>query len=135
LYFRKKHIFFSSPLPPDLLLGPSSLLPNGYSAHKSPPLIQNLGQFNPVHPAHIPFIENAFLIVSSHLRPGLPSELFSSGLPAKFYFYMRDTCPAHLILLEVKCRNIKQIKTKITDINDLFVRYFIVVSTAEVIYC
>ena len=44
------------------------------------------------------------LILSSHLRLGLPSRLFPSGFLTKFlyaprFFPIRASCPAHLILL------------------------------------
>ena len=44
----------------------------------------------------------SILKLSSHLRLGLPSGLFPSGLLA----HIRDTCPAHLILLDFITRTI-----------------------------
>jgi hypothetical protein len=48
----------------------------------------------------------SILILSSHLRLGLPRGLSSSGLPTKFLYafllsLMRATCPAHLIFLDL----------------------------------
>ena len=47
----------------------------------------------------------SILILSTHLRLGLPSGLFPSGFPSKTLYTplsspIRATCPAHLILLD-----------------------------------
>jgi hypothetical protein len=61
-----------------------------------------LSQINPYHPIS----QRSILILSTHLRLGLPSGLFLSGFPTNtlcvFRFVpIRTTCPAHLILLDL----------------------------------
>ena len=74
-----------------------------YRIHKCPPPVHILSQ---LHPVHTPTSQlKSILILSSHLRLGLPSGLFPSGFPTKTMHTLllppiRATCPAHLILLD-----------------------------------
>ena len=54
-----------------------------YRTHKRPPTVSILGQPNPVHIATHPTSCRSILILSTHLRLGLPSDLFPSGFHIK----------------------------------------------------
>ena len=68
-----------------------------YRIHKCPSPVPILSQLDPVHPPH-PTSWRFNLILSSHLRLGLPSGLFPSGIPSYTLYTpllspMRATCP------------------------------------------
>jgi hypothetical protein len=75
-----------------------------YRVHKSTLLVPILSHINPIHtiPSYLAMIH---LILSTHLRLGLPSGLFPSGFPTNmlcvFVFPIRVTCPTHFILLDL----------------------------------
>jgi hypothetical protein len=74
-----------------------------YRIHKSQPLVPNLSQLHPVHTFQ-PYFLRYILILSSHLRLGLPSGLFLSHFPTEVLYtflisLMRATRPANLTLL------------------------------------
>ena len=75
--------------------------------HKCPPSVPILTQLHPVSTP--PTSRRFILILSSHLRLGLPNGLFSSGFPTRTLCTplpspIRATCPAHLILLDFTTR-------------------------------
>ena len=81
-----------------------------YRIHKYPPPVPILSQLDPIYTPTSHFWRT-ILILSFHLRLGLPSGLFPSGFPTKTLYApplspIRATCPAHLILLDFITRTI-----------------------------
>jgi hypothetical protein len=75
-----------------------------YCAYKGPPSVPIPSQINPVHASPSHFLK-IYVNITSHLRLGLPSGLFLSGLLTKTLYVprlssIRATCPAHRILLD-----------------------------------
>ena len=72
----------------------------------------SLSWANPIQPTYPhPTSWRSILILSTHLRLGLPSGLFPSGFPTKTLYTplsspIRATCPAHYILLDFITRTI-----------------------------
>jgi len=72
-----------------------------YHAHKSPPPVLTVNETHPVHNFSLPYSN-----ISSHLRLGLVSGLFNSGLTTKILYaslisHMRAKCPFHQILIDL----------------------------------
>ena len=79
-----------------------------YRIHKCPPTVPILSQLDPVHAPTYHFWRY-ILILSSHLRLGLPSCLFPSGFPTKtltFFSPIHATCSAQLIILDLIPRTV-----------------------------
>ena len=81
-----------------------------YRTHKrSPPVYPGPAQSPSIYPH--PTSLRSILILSTHLRLGLPSGLLLSGFPSKTQYTphsspIRATCPAHLILLDFITRTL-----------------------------
>ena len=79
-----------------------------YLIHKCQPPVPILSHLDPVHDPHrTSWI--SVLILSSHLRLGLPNCFFPSGFHTKPLYTpllspLRSTCPTHLILFELITR-------------------------------
>jgi hypothetical protein len=76
-----------------------------YLIPKSSPPVPILSHIGPIY-APRPNSWTSILVLSYHLRLGLPSGLFPSGLPIKtlyapFLSLIRATCPARFILLDL----------------------------------
>ena len=81
-----------------------------YCIQKCPPTAPILSQINSLHTSNLTSYRS-ILILSSHLRLGLPSGLFPSGFPTKTVYTpllspIRVTCHTNLILLHFITRTI-----------------------------
>jgi hypothetical protein len=88
-----------------------------YRIHKSYPLVPIMSHTNPVH--IIPSYVSSSLILFIHLRLGLPSGIFLSGLPINnvygfLFSLIRATCPVHLVVLDWSTLNYTWRRVQIT---------------------
>jgi len=66
-----------------------------YRVHSMPLLETILGQMNPI-PTPTPYLSKIHLILSSHLRLDLPTDLLFSGFVTKLYMHsQKSTCVVH----------------------------------------
>jgi hypothetical protein len=77
-----------------------------HQIHKSSPLVPILSQANPVNTTPSYLSPRFVLILSTHLRLGLPSGQFPSGFPtnnlyAFLFSLIRATFPVHLIVVDL----------------------------------
>jgi hypothetical protein len=66
-----------------------------YRVHKNPPLVPILCQMNSIHDTH-PISLASILILSSHLRLGLPSGLIRSCFPIKILYASHLSHACHM---------------------------------------
>jgi hypothetical protein len=82
--------------------------PEGSSPHSREPATGPYPEPDESTPPPQPISLRSILVPSSYLRLGLPSGLFSSGVPTKTLYtflssHIRVTCPTHLILPDLIC--------------------------------